>query len=261
MTTSNAIKKVLIIFAHPDRRSLNGSLLDATVKRLESQGREVKVSDLYGMNWKSEITEDDFPETHEKGTRLKVVSESLNAFQHHKLTPDVVAEQEKLKWADLVIFQFPLWWFSLPAILKGWVERVFSAGLAYCLPERYGNGAFAGKKAMVMVSTGGSDTHYSATGVNGPIDDILFPIQHGMMFYTGMSVLPPFVTYAADFLADDKLDSVLEHLDNHFKDLDSLKPIAYRKQAEDYDPKTKQLKKELVGASNEKGFSLHIRKD
>ncbi|CCD22539.1 NAD(P)H-dependent oxidoreductase NDAI_0A03820 [Naumovozyma dairenensis CBS 421] len=261
MTTSNAIKKVLIIFAHPDRRSLNGSLLDATVKRLESQGREVKVSDLYGMNWKSEITEDDFPETHEKGTRLKVVSESLNAFQHHKLTPDVVAEQEKLKWADLVIFQFPLWWGTVPAILKGWVERVFSAGLAYALPERYGNGTFAGKKGMLMVTAGGEKIHFSATGILGPIDDILFPIQRGMLFYTGMSVLPPFITYSANYIPDEEFGPILERLYDHLQALDSLKPIPFRKQAEDYDPKTRQLKKEIVEASNEKGFSLHIRKD
>ncbi|CCD26569.1 NAD(P)H-dependent oxidoreductase NDAI_0H03960 [Naumovozyma dairenensis CBS 421] len=261
MTTSNTIKKVLIVFGHPERKSFNGSLLDATVKNLESQGLEVKVSDLYRMNWKSEVTEDDFPETHEKGTRLEVAPESLAAFQDHKLTPDVVAEQEKLEWADLVILQFPLWWTCFPAILKGWVDRVFSAGLAYYRPERFGDGAFAGKKAMLMVSTGGAESHYSATGIHGPINDLLFPIQHGMLFYTGMTILPPFVTYSAYNITDNKFNSILEDLYNHFKDIDSLKPIAYRKQAEDYDPKTKELKQEIVDASNEKGFSLHIRKD
>src|SRR3546814_19063993 len=91
----------------------------------------------------------------------------------------------------------------MPAILKGWVERVYAYGFAYGVGEhsdtrwgdRYGEGAMAGKRAMLIVTAGGWESHYGARGINGPIDDILFPIQHGILYYPGFDVLPPFIHY------------------------------------------------------------------
>ncbi len=51
---------------------------------------------------------------------------------------------------------------------------------------------------MLIVTAGGWAEHYSPRGINGPIDDILFPIQHGMLFYPGFEVLPPLVFYRTD---------------------------------------------------------------
>ncbi|VEB04856.1 NAD(P)H oxidoreductase YRKL [Klebsiella pneumoniae] len=64
--------------------------------------------------------------------------------------------------------------------------------------DRYGEGTFVGKRAMLIVTAGGWAEHYSPRGINGPIDDILFPIQHGMLFYPGFEVLPPLVFYRTD---------------------------------------------------------------
>lgn len=112
---------VLIVFAHPDPRSLNAALRDAAIAELEAQGHTVQVSDLYAMNWKTTVDRADFPSLGE-GERLKVAAASGAAFAADALTDDVKAEQEKLLWADALILQFPLWWFTMPAILKGWVE-------------------------------------------------------------------------------------------------------------------------------------------
>src|SRR5690606_697581 len=139
-------------------------------------------------------------------SRLKVPGASKDAFVADGLTADVAMEIEKLRWADTLILQFPLWWFSMPAILKGWVDRVFAYGFAYGVGEhsdhrwgdRYGEGCLAGKKAMLMVTVGGWREHYSARGINGPMEDLLFPIHHGILFYPGYQVLPPFVVYQAD---------------------------------------------------------------
>lgn len=113
---------ILIVFAHPERHSLNGALLDIAVAELQSQGHEVQVSDLYTMHWKAAVDRSDFPDL-PTGERLKVASASSHEFAADGLTDDVKAEQEKLLWADTVILQFPLWWFAMPAILKGWVDR------------------------------------------------------------------------------------------------------------------------------------------
>ena len=83
--------------------------------------------------------------------RLCFVSESGNAYAKRAQTQDVEDEQAKLRQADAIVFQFPIWWFSFPAILKGWVDRVFAYGLAYGYKDagnqhRYGEGGFAGKR-------------------------------------------------------------------------------------------------------------------
>ncbi|MBS4076671.1 NAD(P)H-dependent oxidoreductase, partial [Ameyamaea chiangmaiensis] len=186
---------VLIVFAHPERHSLNGALLDVAVSELTAQGHDVQVSDLYAMHWKAAVDKDDFPAL-SSDEPLKVWKASNDGFAANALTEDVKAEQEKLLWADTVILQFPLWWFAMPAILKGWVDRVYASGFAYGVGEhseqrwgdRYGEGVMAGKRAMLMVTAGGWPEHYSDRGINGPIDDLLFPINHGILFYPGFTV-------------------------------------------------------------------------
>ena len=121
--------KVLLVFAHPEPRSLNGALRDVAIKELAIQGHEVRVSDLYADRWKSEVDRADFPSV-APDARFKPASASKKAFAANALTEDVRAEIDKLLWADALILQFPLWWFAMPAILKGWVDRVFAYGFA-----------------------------------------------------------------------------------------------------------------------------------
>jgi NAD(P)H dehydrogenase (quinone) len=102
----------------------------------------------------------------------------------------------KLFWCDALIFQFPLWWFGLPAILKGWVDRVFAMRRIYGGGVYYDRGVFRGKRAMCSVTIGGRATMYSENGLNGPVSTILFPIHHGMLFFTGFSVVEPFLVHA-----------------------------------------------------------------
>jgi NAD(P)H dehydrogenase (quinone) len=170
---------------------------------LQKAGHEVQVSDLYAMRWKAGL----MPTT--AAPRRSASSggrRDSNTPANGTQSADIAAEQEKLLWADTVIFQFPLWWFSMPAIMKGWIDRVYAYGFAYGVGEhsdrhwgdRYGEGTFAGKRAMLVVTAGGWAEHYAPRGINGPIDDILFPIQHGMLFYPGFEVLPPLVFYRTD---------------------------------------------------------------
>ncbi len=193
---------VLIVYAHPEPRSLNGSLKDFAVNHLQQAGHQVQVSDLYAMQWKAQLDAADTlaPPV---GAHFDATLDSRFAYDNQLQAADIAAEQEKLRWADTVIFQFPLWWFSMPAIMKGWFDRVYANGFAYGVGEhndhhwgdRYGEGTLAGKRAMLVVTTGGWESHYAPRGINGPIEDLLFPIQHGMLFYPGFSVLPPLVLY------------------------------------------------------------------
>src|ERR1700755_2355023 len=106
--------KTLIVYAHAEPRSLNGSLKDLAVSTLEAAGHEVRVSDLYAMNWKAVVDAADFGG--HAPSPLQVTPRSAGAYDAGALTPDVAAEQEKLLWADTVVFQFPMWWYTMPAI-------------------------------------------------------------------------------------------------------------------------------------------------
>jgi len=259
------VMKVLIVFAHPEPQSLSASLRDVAVQELEGAGHTVQVSDLYAMRWKSEVDRSDFPALAPR-ERLIPVAASKHAFDSDTLTDDVKAEIEKLLWAETLILQFPLWWFAMPAILKGWVDRVFAYGFAYGVGEhsdrrwgdRYGEGTLAGKRAMLIVAAGGWEEHYAPRGINGPMDDLLFPINHGILYYPGYNVLPPFVTYSTDRFSEMQFESAAESLRDRMRTLETTRPIPYRRQngGEYYIP-AMQLRAEL-GDPGASGFALHV---
>ncbi len=255
--------KVFIVHAHPEPASLNGSLTDIAVSTLTEAGHEVQVSDLYAMGWKAVVDADDFGSaaTHP----LNVERNSKLALKSGALAPEILAEQEKLRWADTVILQFPLWWFSMPAILKGWVDRVFSNGFGYGVGEhsdlkygeRYGEGVLAGKRALVSVTLGGKHSHYTDRGVNGPIGDLLFPIQHGILYYPGMTILPPHVLYATNRLTPEDFSIAAKAWRERLLTLADTDPIPYRSQnGGDYDIPSLRLRAGLESVG-ESGFDLH----
>lgn len=255
---------VLIVYAHPEPRSLNGALRDFAVEHLEAAGHAVQVTDLYAMNWKSVLDENDVMDR-SPDARFDPSLDSKRAFAAGMQSEDIAREQDKLKWADAVILQFPLWWFSMPAIMKGWVERVYAYGFAYGVGEhsdtrwgnRYGEGSLAGKRAMVIVTAGGWESHYSPRGINGPIDDVLFPIQHGMLYYPGFDVLPPFVIYRTGKMNDARFEETRAALGKRLDDLWTTQPIPFRRQnAGDYEIPALTLKDEIV--PGKVGFAAHL---
>ncbi|QEL25522.1 NAD(P)H-dependent oxidoreductase [Bosea sp. F3-2] len=256
--------KILYVFAHPEERSLNGSLREVAFAELRAQGHEILVSDLYAMGWKSQVDRQDFPQW-PADKRLLVPAASKAGFASAALTADVEAEIAKLRAADGIILHFPLWWFSMPAILKGWVDRVFAYGYGYGVGEhsdarwgdRYGEGMFQDKRAMLVVTAGGWAPHYSARGINGPIDDLLFPIQHGVLFYPGAQVLPPYVLYQADRIDEARFASEAERLRARMRGFLTEAPIPYRRQnGGDYSIPGCELQPWL-GGPDASGFALH----
>ncbi|AIY40528.1 NAD(P)H oxidoreductase YRKL [Collimonas arenae] len=255
---------ILLVYAHPEPVSLNGSLKDFAVKRLEDAGHIVQVSDLYAMQWKATLDAADST-NRQAGVRFNPSLDSKHAFENGLQSKDIAIEQEKLLWADAVILQFPLWWFSMPAILKGWVERVYAYGFAYGVGEhsdarwgdRYGEGMLAGKRAMLVVTTGGWESHYSPRGINGPINDILFPIQHGILYYPGFDVLPPFVVYRTGKIDDAGFANTCDALGQRLDSLWQTAPMPFRRQnAGDYDIPELTLRSDI--APDASGFSVHI---
>jgi NAD(P)H dehydrogenase (quinone) len=186
--------RVFIVHAHHERRSFNASLTREATLVLTAAGHDVLVSDLYAMRFDPVSDRRNFRSVADD-SRLRQQAEEAYASEHDTFASDVQHEMDRLAWCDVLIFQFPLWWLGLPAILKGWVDRVFAAGRAYGGGRYFDRGVFVGKKALCSVTVGGLEAAYSARGMYGSIDPILFPIQHGILAFTGFSVLEPFVVY------------------------------------------------------------------
>lgn len=256
---------VALVYAHPGAASFHAALRDFAVARLQARGHAVRVSDLHAMGWKATLDAADFP-ARDASMPFAPMADSQRAFETGTQTPDVAREQETLRWADVLLLQFPLWWFSMPAILKGWVDRVYAHGFAYGVGEhsdrhwgdRYGEGTMAGKRAMLIVTTGGWDSHYAPRGVNGPIDDLLFPITHGILHYPGFDVLPSFVAFRIGGRTDAaRFADITGALGTRLDALATTPPIPFRRQnGGDYEIPALTLKDAI--APDRTGFAAHL---
>lgn len=225
--------KVLIVYAHHEPKSFNSALKELAVSVLSQTGHSVQISDLYAMNFKAIADGADFSIT-TKESYLRYGSAQKHAFEAGHLTADITQEMEKLQWADFVILQFPLWWFSVPAILKGWVDRVFVTSFAFTVKNRYDRGLLKGRRALLSLTTGSPQTSYEKNGLNGDMDMILYHIHHGMLNYVGFEVLPPFVAYSVEHASDEERESYLEAYKQRLLTLEETKPLELYKM-EDFD--------------------------
>lgn len=253
-------KTILIISAQPEPTSLTQSLAKVSRKSLEASGHKVLESDLYAMRWKAVFDADDFPHRADS-RRLSFGAESAHAYATNRQTVDVAIEQEKVLASDAVIFHFPLWWYGMPAIMKGWIDRVWAAGLAHQYKNagntyRYGEGAFKGKRAMLAVSAGGPETDYGPRGINGPIEELLFPVTHGSLHFPGFDVLPIFAVYGAGRMEPSDVADAEARLESRLQGLFSDAPIPFRAQnGGDY---TERFELKPSVAAGQTGLTAHI---
>ncbi|KAB7790704.1 NAD(P)H-dependent oxidoreductase [Bifidobacterium leontopitheci] len=161
------MKKTLVLVFHP---SLNGqSRVNATLAKAAGELDDVTVRDEYALYPDGKI--------------------------------DVKAEQAAIEAADRIVFQFPLWWFSSPALLKTWEDEVLEHGWAYGSEGH----AFEGKEFAVAVSTGSPEANYQPEGANKfTIEQVLVPFQ-GTANYISATWVKPFVTFGAFGITDEAL--------------------------------------------------------
>lgn len=155
---------------------------------------------------------------------------ALEQRHNHKqqtLAPDIQSELDKLLWADMVIFNFPIYWFSMPAILKGWFDRVFVSGAVYGGMRFYDQGGLVGKKAMLSITIGGKPHMLIEGGVHGPLEEMLRPILRGTLAYSGFNVLPPFVGYHVPYIAPEERTAILGEYRQRLNGLDTLQPLEF----------------------------------
>ncbi|HYF17258.1 MAG TPA: NAD(P)H-dependent oxidoreductase [Ramlibacter sp.] len=228
--------KVLLVLAHPEPRSFNGALRDAARETLLGRGHEVRESDLYAMAWDPVLG----PRT--AGTRAHHAAVDgghecppyvAQARQRADVAagtqaPEVVVEQAKLAWADLVIFIFPVWWFGVPAILKGWIDRVFALDVAYGGGRWFDRGVYRGKRALIACTTGAKADRFSAEGLFGPVDWVLHPLRVGTLNFCGFDTLQPFIAWAAGHVSDAARRELLDRWRTRLAGIEHESPQPFR---------------------------------
>jgi NAD(P)H dehydrogenase (quinone) len=237
---------VLIVYAHYDEQgSFNASMKDTAVEALSREGHTVEVSDLYAMHFEPRATVSDFTKLTDVRP-INYLMEQKHAAETRSFSLEIKGQMEKVRKADLIIFQFPLWWSSVPAILKGWFDRVLALGFAWDFGKTYDLGLLKGKKALLAVTTGGTGSSYGPDGISGDIRDVLFPINHGTLYFCGMEVFEPFVAFAVFQVSNDTRKRYLEEYRQVLENIGERQVIQYHPHA-DYD-EHQRMKKEVVPA-------------
>ncbi|MGF6598366.1 NAD(P)H dehydrogenase (quinone) [Paraburkholderia sp. GAS448] len=197
----NAAKRVLLVHAHPEPQSFTSSMFRAAQEELLASGAEIRVSDLYAKGFNAVASAADFRER-ETPEYLVYAKEQRINHQNGTLARDIAEEVDNILWADLVVLSFPIFWFSTPAILKGWIDRVFLSGAFYGGKRFYDRGGLVGKRAWVTATLGGRPHMFGAGRVHGEIEGMLSHLLRGTLAYVGFDVLEPFFGYHIPYLGD-----------------------------------------------------------
>lgn len=121
--------RVLVVYCHPCEESFNAALRDAALEALREAGHETRLLDLYAMGFQPVIGAQERRDYHTPGLNEEGVAEHLAA----------------LRWCEGLIFIYPTWWYGQPAMLKGWLDRVWVPHATFSMPE--------GNKAIGRVLT------------------------------------------------------------------------------------------------------------
>ena len=202
---------VLIVYAHPEPQSFCGAMLQTAVQAFETAGHRVQVTDLYATGFDPVSDRRNF-DTVADATRLRLQAEEAHAHAVGGFVPALRAEMARLAACDLLVFLFPVWWLGMPAIMKGWVDRVFAAGVAYGGGRWFERGTMRGKRALCVVATGGLAQAYDGSGHYAPIETVLYPIHRGILAFCGFEVLPPFVAHGPNRVDDARRREMLAAL-------------------------------------------------
>lgn len=223
-----------IVHAHPEPNSYNGALTRAARAALEQLGGTVTTSDLYGSGFDPVESSYHYADRIQSN-RFAPLAEQRHAWNTKTMPKDVLVEIENLEQADLVILQFPLWWHGPPAILKGWMDRVFVSGGLYTSRMRYGTGYFRGKRAILSVTTGAPRAAFGSASRGGDFETMLWPVQYSM-HYMGFSVLPSFISYGVQghgYSYEDqsslegRLRENLASWASHLSEFEDINPLSF----------------------------------
>ena len=197
--------RVHLVVAHPEQNSFNFALHNKAVEVLKNQSYALEISDLYAQDFNPVAGKNDttnFP----SGDLFQIAKAQRLALSNNSFVSSIKQEQKKLVSSDLLIFQFPLWWWSFPGILKGWIDRVLSSGFAYG-----DNASLKPKKIMYSITTGGANSKEELAYYQNKIDGL----YQDIFGFMGWEVLPAFIAHGVQQKTEEERKQLLIHYKEH----------------------------------------------
>ena len=192
-------KSAHIVLAHPEAKSFNGTLAGISERELGSAGYKTTLSDLYAMDFDPREGPRHYANRKDNDV-FHTQTEQRHGVDSNTLPTEVDAEIQRILDCDLLVVHFPVWWFGMPAILKGWMDRVFVYGRLYRSVMRYDQGICVGKRVIVCVTTGATEDSCSYNGKEGDVQMHLWPLLFPYR-YLGFEVYQPEVFHGVGGVA------------------------------------------------------------
>ncbi len=187
--------KHLLIYTHLNPNSFTKAVSDEVEKVLQEKGEEVKTINLYEEKFNPVL---EFPDIE-------------HMFMGKEATADVKKYQELISWADNLIFVYPVWWQQMPAMLKGFIDRVFSNGYAFAYNETGVEGLLKGKTAHLFINTGNRSEVLEQIGMHTALKKVN---EEGIFGFCGMTAKTTFFGNIA-MGSDDERKEYLESIKGH----------------------------------------------
>lgn len=185
--------KTLVIIAHPCKNSFNASIFNEVKTYLTKKEHEVRVRDLYDLNFNPVLDEDNH-----------------TSFYQTKVPKEILVEQQEITWAENLVFIYPTWWCGMPAILKGYIDRVFTNGFAFRYEQKKGvEGLLKGKKVVVFQTTSQTEEFMKP---NQLISSMETSIDVGILDYCGLNVITHKFFYSVPHVDKEAREKMLEEV-------------------------------------------------
>jgi len=188
--------KHLIIYAHPNENSLNHHLLQTVIEILQTGEHEITVRDLNEINFNPILSLED-----------------MHAQRMGKVSDEIKTEQDFISSAEHITFIYPIWWTGMPAIMKGYIDRVFSYGFAYRYDQGIQEGLLRGKQAVIINTLGKSHEEYERIGMDKALS---LTSDKGIFTYCGFEINQHFFFDKADKATSDDLEIWKKQITNTF---------------------------------------------
>ncbi len=197
--------KILLLTAHPVESSFNFALRDRARQVLTDLGHHVELSNLVQDHFRPTLGRQDFLQLG-RTEDFELLEAQRRAATLDSFAADIAGEQAKLLHCELLILQFPIWWGSFPAVLKGWIDRVLANGFAY------GRGrSLAPRQVLFSVTTGGAADEAEEARYRRR----LAAMADDVFGYLGWRIQPTFIAHGVGRAPRAEREDLLDRYQGH----------------------------------------------
>lgn len=188
----------VVIYAHPNPKSFNHAIKEKVVETLKNMNKTFELLDLYSTKFNPVLT----------------AEELYNIFVNGKVSDEIRQHQEVIAKTKTLIFIHPIWWSGMPAILKGYIDRVFTYGFAYKEENDSIIGLLSDKKVLIINTFGADEGELNHFGIKDCFDKI----YNSIYGFCGIKQIKTKYLYAVPYVSDTIRHNMLKEIEEFIKD-------------------------------------------